>query len=195
MTFSYKKAVQALNYFAQHKGGSISKLQVLKLVYFADRYHLRKFGRPVTGDQYWAMQYGPVASGVKDLAELDSLSGPEQHYARNFLARGVGSHDVVSRAPVEETVFSDSDREALAFAWENYGQVSLHHLIQRTHQYPEWTRHEARLGSESRMPMSYADFLLDPPPGVDPCHALTEAERADRLEQLHERERVEALLS
>lgn len=35
-----------------------------ELVYFADRYHLRKFGRPITNDEYFAMailRYDPQA--------------------------------------------------------------------------------------------------------------------------------------
>lgn len=59
--FAYRKAAQALNYFAIQNGGEIEKLQALKLIYFADRYHLRKYGRPITNDQYWAMNFGPVA--------------------------------------------------------------------------------------------------------------------------------------
>ena len=66
-SFSHRKATQALNFFAQRAGGSINKMKALKLVYFADRYHLRKYGRPVVGDEYLAMNYGPVASGTKDL--------------------------------------------------------------------------------------------------------------------------------
>src|SRR5438309_84841 len=72
-SFSHRKATQALNFFAQRAGGSINKMKALKLVYFADRYHLRKYGRPVVGDEYLAMNYGPVASGTKDLAEMSDF--------------------------------------------------------------------------------------------------------------------------
>ena len=72
--FAYKKATQALNFFAIENGGEIEKLHALKLIFFADRYHLRKYGRPITNDQYWAMRLGPVPSGTKDLFELDSAS-------------------------------------------------------------------------------------------------------------------------
>src|SRR5882724_2767190 len=68
-SFSHRKATQALNFFARKAGGRINKMKALKLVYFADRYHLRKYGRPVVGDEYLAMNYGPVASGTKDLAK------------------------------------------------------------------------------------------------------------------------------
>ncbi len=63
-SFSHRKATQALNFFAAKAGGKINKMKALKLVFFADRYHLRKYGRPVVGDEYLAMNYGPVASGT-----------------------------------------------------------------------------------------------------------------------------------
>lgn len=67
--FDFKKATQALNYLAKKFGGNINKMQAIKLIYFADRYHLRKYGRPVTNDEFVAMGYGPVGSKTKDIAE------------------------------------------------------------------------------------------------------------------------------
>lgn len=49
---SHEKATQALNYLARENGGEINRMKALKLVYLADRYHLRTFGRPVVGDDY-----------------------------------------------------------------------------------------------------------------------------------------------
>src|SRR5680860_294981 len=54
---SYEKATQALNFMATKDGGRISKLKAIKLIFLADRYHLRKYGRPVVGDQYFAMEH------------------------------------------------------------------------------------------------------------------------------------------
>ena len=56
--FNYKKATQALAYFAEKSGGTINRLKGLKLIYFADRYHLRKYGRLITNDTYFAMDNG-----------------------------------------------------------------------------------------------------------------------------------------
>ena len=70
LTFAHRKATQALNFFALSASGRMNKLKALKLVFFADRYHLRLYGRPITNDRYLAMKYGPVASSCKDLAEM-----------------------------------------------------------------------------------------------------------------------------
>ena len=183
--FAYKKAAQALNFFAIQNGGEIEKLHALKLVFFADRYHLRKYGRPITNDQYWAMPLGPVPSAVKDLFDLDSASSPERHYAERYFKPGARAHSICSCVAVDFHVLSQSDKEALEFSWNTFGRRSG--IVKKTHEYPEWKRHEAALkGGNTRVPMDYLDFLDDPPCDVNPCHVLTPEDRQNRQEQLKE---------
>jgi hypothetical protein len=127
------------------------------------------------------------------MAELDSISGTEKHYAMEFLRPGQPTYQLVSVKAVDAAVFSETDLEALRFAWERFGKTKS--LVDVTHHYPEWKRFEARLKTDTRARMAYADFLADPPAPFDPCFALTEDERRDRLDQLQERERIEALWS
>src|ERR1700736_134394 len=194
-SFSHRKATQALNFFAHRAGGSINKMKALKLVYFADRYHLRRYGRPVVGDEYVAMNYGPVASGTKDLAEMSDFLGEEEaRYAKRFIRPSESAITYSSVADVEDKVLSESDREALEFAWSHFGRVERFTLAKLTHRYPEWKRHEPALRSKvvSRAPMNYRDFLEDPPAGVDPCYELDVKTReavASGIDELAEFER------
>src|SRR4030042_860609 len=87
LNFDYRKATQALNYFARKQGGQINKMKALKLVYLADRYHLRKYGRLITNDVYFAMNYGAVPSSAKDIAEGSEFLGEmEKEYSSRYLA-------------------------------------------------------------------------------------------------------------
>ena len=61
-----KKAVEALVFLAENQP-RIDVFHVCKVIYFADREHLRKFGRPVLGDNYFAMDDGPVPSFILDV--------------------------------------------------------------------------------------------------------------------------------
>lgn len=195
LQFKYKKAAQALNFFAIENGGLINKMKALKLVFFADRYHLRKYGRPITNDEYYAMPFGPVASGVKDIAEFsDFLGETEQEYAAQFIERP-DQYTIRSKAACSEKVFSKSDLEALRYAWEKFGQVDEFALVELTHQYPEWKRHESAIETTQRIKMFYEDFFEDPAPGVDKCFDLTPEEKADRLDYLKEISRIEAAWS
>lgn len=59
-------ALQAILYIAQNiERKDIHK--ICKILYFADREHLSKYGRSITGDVYIAMAYGPVPSKVEDI--------------------------------------------------------------------------------------------------------------------------------
>ncbi|MDR1282537.1 MAG: SocA family protein [Opitutaceae bacterium] len=196
--FSHRKTTQALNFFACQSGGEINKLKALKLVYLTDRYHLRRFGRPVTGDEYFAMPYGPVASGAKDLAEMDAmLSDAERAYGSQYIVP-VDRYTYRSIAGVEACVLSESDHLALAWAWQTFGGRERFDLAEYTHRYPEWKRHEESLagGRETRIPMTYRDFLDDSEiPGTDPCHSLAPDERAALAAGIQERFDAERMLN
>src|SRR5258708_7726096 len=163
-SFSHRKATQALNFFARKAGGSINKMKALKLVYFADRYHLRKYGRPVVGDEYLAMNYGPVASGTKDLAEMSDFLGEEEaRYAKKFIAPSETGTGFSSLAAVDERVLSASDREAIAFAWDRFGRAAEFALSKLTHRYPDWKKHKPAIAAKtaSPAPINYRDFPHD----------------------------------
>ena len=180
LSLAHRKATQALNFLArQSPGGRINKLKALKLVFFADRYHLRKFGRPVTECAYFAMTHGPVASEAKHVAEDDDLlPAPARSYARKFLEKK-SVYDFASVADVDKSVFSESDLEALTFAWENFGYFPKYQLRDITHHYPEWKRHEHAIKDQGhkRVKIDCADFFAEPDAGYNPCHALTAKER------------------
>ena len=44
-----------------------SHITLFKLLFFADRYHLRMYGSTITRDKYVAMEMGPVPSMTKTL--------------------------------------------------------------------------------------------------------------------------------
>lgn len=188
LPIAHRKAAQALNYFACQSGGSINKLKALKLLFFADRFHLRKFGRPVSECAYYAMQHGPVASEAKSIAEESSELPPAVlAYARKFV-RKEDVYDYGSVAAVDSAVFSASDREALDFAWRNFGRFTKYQLRDITHHYPEWRRHENALTHKKRVPMDYADFFKEPDAGYIPCYTLTDEEREAALELFRQRQ-------
>jgi uncharacterized phage-associated protein len=196
LSFSYRKATQALNFFARQDGGTINKMRALKLLFFADRYHLRKYGRPIANDEYFAMDYGPVPSGAKDLAESsDFRPDVEKVYAGQFIAPSDDRLSFKSVASVDEVVFSHTDLEALRFAWGMFHGCKPFELAELTHAYPEWKKHEAALksGVNSRVKMRYLDFLDDPPPEINPCHPLSGDERAVRADEVREMNALHAL--
>lgn len=192
--FDYRKATQCLNYFALKAGNSIDKLRVLKLIYFADRYHLRKYGRLITNDIYFAMELGPVASSTKDIAEKSEfLDETESKYANEYLRTRL-QHKLISNKPIDTDVFSESDIEALDFVWNKFGHLNPADLVELTHKYPEWDRNRQALLLNPRIEMKIDDFLDDPTvENVEKCFELTTEDRKDLLEQLEETRYIESL--
>jgi hypothetical protein len=157
LDFEYQKATQALNYFAAtSKGRQISKLKALKFVYLADRYHLRKYGMPITGDEYYAMELGPVPSGTKNIADFSNSGEKDYEYASKYI-KTVDRKTIHSIQKPDMDVFSKSDTEALSYVVKHF--FAKRDVVEFTHKFPEWKKHERALDLQSRARMDLADFL------------------------------------
>lgn len=160
--FNYKKAVQALNYFAREEGGTINKMKALKLIWLSDRYSLMLYGRTITGDEYYAMPKGPVASGVRNILENSSFITDDAAFKSYIAADTSSPYSYVSCGDIVKKVFSDSDLEIIEAIHNTYSHLTQFQLSDLSHKFPEWKRHEASLkgGFLSRGKIVSDDFFL-----------------------------------
>jgi Protein of unknown function (DUF4065) len=124
-------------------------------------------------------EHGPVASEAKHVAEESArLDNRSRSYARRYLRKDDTYH-FSSVGDVDLAVLSETDREALDFAWQTFGHYSEFRLRDITHHYPEWKKHAARLrrNGHKRVGMQYADFFDEPDAGYNPCHELSKKDR------------------
>ncbi len=156
--FAPEKLVQALAFFAERGVRDLDKMKAAKLLFHADKYHLLKYGRPVIGDQYACMEYGPVPSAslnvMNDVVARDPHFPPvEKALFDEYLTieRSMFRKYPVFRARKEPDldVFSDSDIEALDYARKTYGAKSSWELSEQSHEEPSW-----KLANEQRAPGS-----------------------------------------
>ena len=128
-------------------------MKAYKLLWLADRYHIRRTGRLVTGDSYFAMPKGPVPSDAKKLLEGQSthLSTDEQ-YLKEYIKRLGDKYEVV-KVP-NGKVFSISDREAMDLVYEIFGSMDADTLSAYSHEYPEWIAYKDMIEKEG-MKSSY----------------------------------------
>jgi uncharacterized phage-associated protein len=163
--FNYKKATQLINYFISLYSEPVNKVKILKLAWLVDRYHIRRYGRPVLGDTYYAMKMGPVASLARDIIEIKDQYVPkdQQHYI-SLNIKKVGANKIESLRNPELSYFSKSDLEAMKKVFDEFGGVSWEGLSLLSHKYPEWKKHEKTLGSDfiSSIQMNYLDFFENP---------------------------------
>jgi uncharacterized phage-associated protein len=61
------KVVATSIYIAQHGPPDLTVGKMMKMLFLADKYHLVRYGRPITGDKYEAMDAGPVPSFAYNL--------------------------------------------------------------------------------------------------------------------------------
>mgnify|MGYP001591638515 CR=1 FL=1 len=176
-----KKGTQAINYFARKKGGEINKMKAIKLLYLADRYHLRKYGRPVVGDRYYAMKWGAVGSTALNIANFEQKSLDREclGYIKEFLVPNKKTEkveSVISKKEVDLDVFSQTDIDALEVVFKEFGDQDQFELALLTHDYPEWYRFEKEImsGKKKRVPMDYTDFFKNSRKREDRIFALAQ---------------------
>lgn len=156
---NYRKIVQAINFFASKtENGIISKLDMLKLVFLADRYHMRKFGTMITKDTYLAMDLGPVPSFTKKIAERKFNGGDNiKSYVDEFIT-SIDNNHISSKRPFDKDEFSNSEIEALNSAFLVFQQQS--NIVRYTHRFPEWKKFQNELRKGSRKEkMDLLDFF------------------------------------
>jgi uncharacterized phage-associated protein len=160
---SYKKATQALNFFARKKNGKINKMKAIKLIFLADRLHLRKYGRPIVGDVYWAMKLGPVGEQVKNIADLSSIPKGVLLYAKKYIKPlNDKKQDIISLKRENLKVFSKTDIECMEKVHKTFSNKDQFELADITHKYPEWIKYKKDLNAgHKRVRMDYDDFFID----------------------------------
>jgi len=133
------KIIQSLAYLADHQPQKVmDNMKAYKLLWLADRYHLRQYGRTITGDAYYAMPFGVVPSDAKCILEdtKTKLKTPKGYKAR-YIQSTDGHRFKVIAAP-DVKVFSESDQAALDMVLTLYGNYDALQLSELSHQFPEW---------------------------------------------------------
>lgn len=159
--FNHKKAVYTLAYFAQKEGGTINKMKAFKLIWLSDRLHLRKYGRPILNDVYYALPKGPIPSSTKDLADNSGYLTDTEKELREKVLETIDAYTIKVKVEVKENVFSESDLETMGCIYKNFGNLDEFALSELSHEYPEWKKFEKSLqiGHSSRFEMNYEDFF------------------------------------
>lgn len=112
--------------------------KALKIVYFADKEHLSKYGRSISADRYVAMQHGPVPSRTYDLVKnarrmlLDHIEPAPDHPFQ------VNGHDILPLRSPQIDSFSESEREVLDKMIEEYEGKTFDELKALSHDDPAY---------------------------------------------------------
>lgn len=131
-SFNANKAVAAIGYLVQQTGADL--YSVMKMLYLADRAHLERFGRTVTGDEYVAMKNGPVPDRAYNLCKF--VRHEREHFdaaphARELLRMEEHRIELLAEPDLEE--LSRSDISALAEAAAIYHRGGWRAVLRESH--------------------------------------------------------------
>lgn len=140
---NYKKLIHAILYVINKMDGSINKYHLMKIMFVADKYHMNKYMRPVTGDKYIKMDYGTVPSTILNIVNGDYLD-----YYLNEVGMETSpfklqkeddrKHSITSSLQEDKDYLSTSDIEALDKGVEEYGRLSFNEVRDKNHKEKCW---------------------------------------------------------
>ncbi|TDQ11732.1 Panacea domain-containing protein [Pedobacter metabolipauper] len=132
--------------------GEIDYHKIFKILYFADQEHLKDFGRPITGDCYQAMNFGPVPSFLYDIFKA-AEKGIHPFYeavemSAAFSIRRSGNIPyVTAKTEADQDELSDSDLEILNKSIESNRELNFEELVKKSHD-AAWTSAAERMDIE-----------------------------------------------
>jgi uncharacterized phage-associated protein len=155
--FNERKALEALALIAELHPG-FTPLYIAKILFFAEKWHLNRYGRPIIGDTYIAMPKGPVPSVIRDYLEgnWEWVDQPEDIDNAICIDRSGRLPRLLPGArPPQREYLSESDIECLTEAVDYCKSKSAGELSEITHFEKAW-----RLAPVNA-PMDYLDFVDD----------------------------------
>jgi uncharacterized phage-associated protein len=163
-----RKLLEAILYLmgrGERQGDWLTQYQVVKSLFMADTAHLERYGRPITFDNYVAMDAGPVATEAYDMLK------PGYSWRVKFDADGApwerepveGSRAFRFRPTREPNlrVLSRSDVEALDAALRRVRELGFGGVKDETHTHPAYIAAWEGRGAARAVPMDYALLLPD----------------------------------
>lgn len=190
--FSLEKFAAAVAYMADiGKIHDLTKLKAAKLLFFADKAHLLRYGRPILGDRYVSMDHGPVPSTALDLMNRliapDEIDDPVREELRAKLAVHhvpfTKHHHFRSRIHGEDVLrhLSSSECSVLDEVIATYGHKPVGALIELTHREYAWRESDKVRPHGSSAPMPYELFFEgEPTVESNALRQLAEVQQEDR---------------
>lgn len=99
-----------------------------KILYFADQKHLLRYGRPIIGDTYVKMKFGPVPSFVKNIVD-EQIDGLEEVVAK------YNGYYIQPLSKPNLDYLSESDIECLLESIQENKDLNFPDLTEKSHDF------------------------------------------------------------
>ena len=136
--FDEEKAISAILYITKKLNEHKDRIKpdfhkIFKILYFADQKHLVKYGRPIVGDHYVAMDHGPVPSKIYDILKTirgDSVFEDSKGYGDFIDVKGRYAYP---KQEPDMDSFSESDIECINESLEENQHLDFATLREKSH--------------------------------------------------------------
>lgn len=136
LQFRQEKATQAAARLLKKRGGQMSYMKLLKLLYLADRKALLEQLRPITYDRYVSMPQGPVLSQTYNLMVAEDTPNGGSYW-RRFISEPV-NYEVRLLQDAPRGELSAAQEQILDDIFEEFGKMGRWELVELSHHLPEW---------------------------------------------------------
>ena len=167
--FDPEKTVQAAAFLIKlNQPEPMNYMGLLKMLYIADRHALELMDWPITGDKYFSLQYGPVLSGVLDMAKekrvrdsivrKTSCQNPlvvwRRHIARVDKDAQEKKYTLVLVSDPGTELLCEEEERILKEVYQKFGHLDPFKVVEWTHDLPEW-----RNPGKSRLEIDIEELL------------------------------------
>lgn len=126
--------IQPVLYVLNKAGQALDTHKISKILYFADREHLAKYGTSISNDCYIKMEYGPVPSSIYDI--IKAVQGKHglisKSQVESFFEVSEGSK-IVAKLNFDEDEFSLTEMQCLDASIQEHLSKSFTFLTNKSH--------------------------------------------------------------
>lgn len=166
---NHKRILEATLFLIQQgekQSRPVTQYQIVKSLFLADVAHLERYGRPVTFDNYHALEFGPVPEAAYDMLKpaFDPVPYPSEAWPP-WHREPAGNRAFYYRGPAREPnlrMLSKSDVTALSAALKEVQALGFGGVKDKTHENPSYKEAWAKRGSKRAAPMNYARVMAKP---------------------------------
>lgn len=148
---NYQKTLESILYLLS-KRDDVNLYNVMKALYAADKQHLNKYGRPVTGDVYFKKTYGVLPDVAYAFFNNDPMVLSSLDLDKSPIVETSKHHYKPTRKP-QLKYLSKSDLAALDFGVDEYFDMDFNAVADKNHKEQSWIK------AEYNSPINIADMI------------------------------------
>ena len=171
MRYDIEKVANAIKFFKLKDVKYLGKTKLMKLLFFADKEHLSRYGVPIFYDKYFKLPHGPVPSLTLNI--IDSLNEVENYDLMEYTSllkehievkknnyNGFIFNSFEIKKPFDNEVFSKSELEVLELIANRYKDITASKISELSHLLPEYKNTPlSEIIDYSKMANNQSDYI------------------------------------